>query len=131
LEGFYSTNPSSAYSHHINPSATSQSGTQQFSPGVISTPSSKKRGFGTYITKNFELDRQRLLPGSHTLEKAAKSKTFVYFVAFFLKTPSSHQYLMTLKAQKAVYTILVFSVLYARFLYAKTFVCDCIMIQGS
>jgi len=60
-----------------------------------------------------------------------KAKSFVYSLAFFLKTPSPHQYLMTLKAQKAVYTILVFSVLYARFLYAKTFVCDCIMIQGS
>ena len=38
---------------------------------------------------------------------------------------------MTLKAQEAVCTILVFSVLYAKFPYVKAFVCDHIMIQGS
>ena len=121
MEGFRHTNPSSAYSHHINASATSQSGIQQFSPRVIPPQSSKKRGFGSYITKNFELHIRRLLPGSHTLEKAAKSKNLCLFCPFLSKTSSSHQYLMTLKAQKAVYTILVFSVLYIRFLYAKTF----------
>lgn len=87
LERFRRTNPSSTHTLHINPSATSQSGTQQFSPGVIPQESSKKRGFGTYITKNFELDRRRLVPGTHTLEKAARSKNLCLFCRFLSKNP--------------------------------------------
>lgn len=87
LEGFRRMNPTSTHAHQINPSATSQSGTQQFFPGVIPQESSKKRGSGTYITKNFELDRRRLIPGSHTLEKAVRSKNLCLFCRFLSKSP--------------------------------------------
>ena len=87
LEGFRHTNPSSVNTLQINPSATLQSGTQQFSPEVIPQEHSKKRGFGIYISKNFELDRRQLVPGSHTLEKAARSKNLCLFCRFLSKSP--------------------------------------------
>jgi len=48
---------------------------------------SQKRGAGSYITKNYDLNSRRLLPGDHICEKAPRTKNYCLFCRYLSKKP--------------------------------------------
>jgi len=72
------------------------------------------------ITDDFQHLRGKKTPSQQ--EVCHEAKTFVFFVAFFLKAPSLHHFLMTLRALEGMCTIPASRALYAKLHFVENFV---------